>query len=528
VPKPAAGVFVLASATFVAFGLLADGALEREGVRAQEAARREAAETARLTGLSVRAAVAQLEQRLLAGTVPANVVAWRLADAPPRAVPDPAAVPYASRPRDELVHLLSSRGTTASGLPEAIVARLVLGAAAAVSAPSGEPPTPNVAERLLEGDLPVRREDLPTLARALGVAGDPRVAVLAQRLESAPSAALLPRAPAFRRVRTGDTLIGWSEERGTRVHYEVPLVRVLADAHVDATLAVTGGDGSTRTSVPDVEGLTLAVPPRVPTIWRGRALRAALWIAVAASVAWLFVVRRALLAKARASAREKAFLANVTHELRTPLSSMRLFGERLAAGRGDPREYGLLVAEESQRLERLVEGVLAATRADARPVFAPCEPGERLRSAVDWIAPRAERRSVTVSCTIDDPLPTTLWDGEAVRGALLNLLDNAVKHGREGGLVSAQVIADGDAVSFTIADDGPGIVVRERRRLFQPFERGNTEAAGAGLGLHLVEQVAHAHGGHVDFTSDDGRGCVFTLRLPLEPPGARRETAGPS
>ena len=84
----------------------------------------------------------------------------------------------------------------------------------------------------------------------------------------------------------------------------------------------------------------------------------------------------------------------MTHELRTPLAAMRLFGERLAQGRGDPREYGALVAEESQRLEALVERVLAATRASERPNFAPVAPEELMRSAVTLIGPRAERREV--------------------------------------------------------------------------------------------------------------------------------------
>ena len=166
-----------------------------------------------------------------------------------------------------------------------------------------------------------------------------------------------------------------------------------------------------------------------------RLLRVALWVAVGASVLGIVVVRRALLAEASATARERSFLASVTHELRTPLAAMRLFGERLAIGRGDPREYGALVAEESQRLEDLVERVLAATRADESPSFAEVAPGEILRSAVRLIAPRAERRAVTVTCRVDEAVRTARWDEDAVRRALLNLLDNAVKHGHEGGRV---------------------------------------------------------------------------------------------
>jgi signal transduction histidine kinase len=210
----------------------------------------------------------------------------------------------------------------------------------------------------------------------------------------------------------------------------------------------------------------------------------------------------------------------VTHELRTPLAAMRLFGERLAQGRGEPREYGALVAEESERLEALVERVLAATRASERPRFAPVEPAALMRSAVTLVGPRAERREVTLTCPPMPPLPMVTWDAEAVRRAVLNLLDNAIKHGRQGGRVEAGAFADGEAVCLSVADDGPGIGRRERKDLFGRFVRGRTEAPGTGLGLHFAEQVAHAHGGRVDLVSEEGRGCVFTLRLPAHPPAA--------
>jgi signal transduction histidine kinase len=199
---------------------------------------------------------------------------------------------------------------------------------------------------------------------------------------------------------------------------------------------------------------------------------------------------------------------------------MRLFGERLAQGRGEPREYGVLVAEESQRLEALVERVLAATRASERPQFAPVEPEELLRAAVTLVGPRAERREVTLTCRAIAPLPAVTWDAEAVHRAVLNLLDNAIKHGRHGGRVEAAAYPDGEAVCLSVSDDGPGIGRRERKDLFRRFVRGKTEAPGTGLGLHFAEQVAHAHGGRVDLASDEGRGCVFTLRLPARPPAA--------
>jgi two-component system phosphate regulon sensor histidine kinase PhoR len=297
-------------------------------------------------------------------------------------------------------------------------------------------------------------------------------------------------------------------------------------AHVPrGATAMTDGPPRPATAsadVPDVEALSLWIPVRAEGVLRLRTLRIALWIAVGASMACLLAMRRALAAEARATEREKSFLASVTHELRTPLAAMRLFGERLAQGRGDAREYGTLVAEESERLEALVERVLAATRASERPHFVPVSPEELMRSAVTLVAPRAERRAVTLTCRARPPLPTVTWDAEAVRRAVLNLLDNAIKHGRHGGWVEAGAFADGEVVCLSVTDDGPGIARRERKNLFRRFVRGRTEAPGTGLGLHFAEQVAHAHGGRVDLVSEEGGGCVFTLRLPACPPAAAR------
>jgi len=137
--------------------------------------------------------------------------------------------------------------------------------------------------------------------------------------------------------------------------------------------------------------------------------------------------------------------------------------------------------------------------------------------------PRAQRRSARIECRVEPDLPKCRWDGEAVRRAALNLLDNAVAHGREGGRVEASVSSDGDEVRLSVADDGPGIGHTDRRRVFGRFERGRTDAPGTGLGLYLVEEVARAHGGRVDLVTAEGRGSTFTLVLPARPPGATME-----
>jgi len=522
VARPTTPILILVTGAFLAVGWVADRALDGQMARSRADGVARGTETARLGALSVRAALAAVEQQVLTRTAPEGVVTERLPNTPARAVPQPDTRAYRLRSRAELAKLLHATSTSASGLPEAVLARLALGQGAGVSIP-GEPAPPDVASRLLSGALPVRADDLPYLAHALGVGNDPRVALLRERLGAAPEAAALPHAPGFRRVHHDAAVEGWTVDGVQRVRYLVPVSALLDMASVPSgTSAREPGqdlrEATAHADVPDVEALALAFPIVDREGPRLRALRIALWTALAGSIACLAAMRRALAAEARANARERRFLASVTHELRTPLAALRLFGERLAQGRGDPREYGVLVAEESQRLEELVERVLATTRASERPNFAPVAPDELMHSAVTLIGPRAERREVTLTCRAVPPLPTVTWDAEAVRRAVLNLLDNAIKHGRQGGHVLASAFAEGDAVCLSVSDDGPGIGPRERRGLFGRFVRGSTEAPGTGLGLHFAEQVAHAHGGRVDLVTEQGRGCVFTLRLPASPP----------
>jgi signal transduction histidine kinase len=129
---------------------------------------------------------------------------------------------------------------------------------------------------------------------------------------------------------------------------------------------------------------------------------------------------------------------------------------------------------------------------------------------------------VTLRVRAEEEIGEARWDADAVRRALLNLIDNAIKHGRPRGEVEAGVRADGGHVRLSVRDDGPGIARREQRRLFGRFQRGATEASGTGLGLYLVDQVARAHGGRVDLQSGEPEGCTFTLVLPRHAPGGGR------
>jgi signal transduction histidine kinase len=520
--RPVLLLFLGLSAALAGFGLLADRALVREAAASAELSSARSEQDARAAALSVRGALGQIEQDVLAGRNPAGVRQQTLALPPSLSVW--SGRPYHGRPREELVSLLLSTEPTPWGLPEAVVAAIALG---------GPESRREVAERLLAGQLPVRPEDLPHLASVMAVEDDPRVGDLQRRLRSAPDPNDLPEAPGFRRTLTeADTVEGWTRRARASIRYAVPARALFESSGVAERASVVtdshgGAPVGTTIGVPDVEGFSLALRPVAAARGRLLAARGALWVGVGACLLALVFVQRGLAREARAVSREKAFVAGVTHELRTPVTAIRVFGETLAEGRGDPREYGAMVAEESERLETLVERVLAATRMDEAPQLAAVRPGELLASVVHLMRPRAERRGVTLSVRAEEDLGDAQWDADAVRRALLNLIDNAIKHGRPSGEVQAGAEADGQDIRLSVRDDGPGIARRDHRRLFGRFERGATEAPGAGLGLYLVDQVARAHGGHVDLRTAEGRGCSFTLVLPRKPPASAAERDSP-
>jgi signal transduction histidine kinase len=243
----------------------------------------------------------------------------------------------------------------------------------------------------------------------------------------------------------------------------------------------------------------------------------------AAALAGLAVVLMVVHADRLARQRSR-FAAAAAHELKTPLASLRLYGEMLADGLGDPsrsRDYAARVAAEVERLGRVVTNMLDVARLERGAPLADPRPGdlgELVREAVARLGAGLEEAGLAVEVAVDDGVPRAVFDHDATVQILHNLLDNAEKHtrGRPHRRVELRVRPESDRVRVEVSDSGPGLPRRLRPRLFQPYVRGDAAEApaGLGLGLSLARALARAQGGDLEHQPTP-TGATFVLTLPL-------------
>jgi two-component system, OmpR family, phosphate regulon sensor histidine kinase PhoR len=234
----------------------------------------------------------------------------------------------------------------------------------------------------------------------------------------------------------------------------------------------------------------------------------------------------------RLNALKSEFIANVSHELKTPLSVIRMFGELLMTGRvrspDKQQQYLEMICRESERLTALIENVLdfSALERGKRPFeLAPGDLGKVVAEAVETFRTRFDQGDVGIRLHVADDLPPVRLDGQAIFLAVMNLLDNAMKYGA-GSPVEVTVTPTASDVAVEVRDRGPGIPPEDLRRIFERFFRGRrgSEARGSGIGLSIVERIAEAHGGRVFALNDEAVGARVGFSLPAlvrpEPAGA--------
>jgi two-component system phosphate regulon sensor histidine kinase PhoR len=248
--------------------------------------------------------------------------------------------------------------------------------------------------------------------------------------------------------------------------------------------------------------------------------------AVTIILAGLAFLAIAIRRERRANELKSDFISNVSHELKTPLSIITMFGEMLANGRTksseQATEYAEIIYRESVRLDRLIENVLDFAKIERGMgvyEFADADIGEVVTRAIDLAARRLQTAEMTIDVEIEPDLPIIKLDANAVTLAVLNLIDNAIKYAAAGKKIAVKLTKDDARVVLSVKDWGPGIERDEQARIFERFYRARAmrlkPIRGSGIGLALVQHIARAHGGDVSVTSTPPDGSTFQLWLPI-------------
>jgi signal transduction histidine kinase len=258
----------------------------------------------------------------------------------------------------------------------------------------------------------------------------------------------------------------------------------------------------------------------------------AVWILVAALFLLIAVGSLAVLwmlsSEMRVAGQKTTFVANVSHELKTPLTSIRLFAELLLSGRqadeGKRREYLRTMMSEVDRLARLVDNVLAFSRrgkGKEKYSMQTLSLTDLTRETLAQLEPHLTKNGFTVAAEAEgDPLPVT-GDREALRQVVMNLLSNAEKYAGENREIRVSCRAENGFAVAEVADRGIGVEPRFADRIFREFFRIDDSLSashgGAGLGLSIARDIARKHGGDVLYAPRPGGGSLFSLRLPRVP-----------
>ena len=248
--------------------------------------------------------------------------------------------------------------------------------------------------------------------------------------------------------------------------------------------------------------------------------------------------------RARLDAVRTDFVANISHELKTPVGAMSILAETLQ-GEDDPAVINRLagrIVSETGRLAHTIDDLLELSRLElgGDPAREVVRIGAVVDESLGRVRMQCERRGVTITTHHADPEGSFLGDRRQLVSAVANLLDNAVKYSEPNGRI--EVISDvwaagvngGPTVELSVVDHGMGIPTRDLDRVFERFYRvdraRSRETGGTGLGLSIVRHVATNHGGEVTASSVEGEGSIFTLRLPAaaSAPNRRQGDPGPA
>ena len=217
--------------------------------------------------------------------------------------------------------------------------------------------------------------------------------------------------------------------------------------------------------------------------------------------------------------RERQFIADASHELRTPLAAMQAIFGMIRQKRRAPKEYEQALAdlaEETDRMRLLTEELLHLARGDGHQLTAreAVDLSNLLRDVTDSLRPLAQAKELAITCTVPDGL-ALIADGDSLIRLFANLLDNAIKYTEQGGIAVSAGRGPNGMVSVTVADTGIGIPAEHVPHVFDRFYRADPSRTtdGAGLGLAIALEIARAHDGTIELSSQVGQGTTATVWL---------------
>jgi signal transduction histidine kinase len=315
------------------------------------------------------------------------------------------------------------------------------------------------------------------------------------------------------------TIIAVLDHEGRTVYSRAPIAdaqRVLSvgfrDALPDWKLAVYQNPGAS---------------PRQAVRRQVMLFTGALGVLVAVIVSGIVMTWRLMRRETEMARLKSDFVANVSHDLKTPLSVIRMFGETLEMGRvtdeGRRQEYYRVITREGERLSRLIDNVLDFSRIEGgRQTYETTTPTAiepLIRGTLEAFAYPLAQQGFKVEVSVAADLPEVTLDADAVGQALANLIDNAIKYSDDERALTVDArVADGWLI-LAVSDRGLGIAPEEQPKIFEKFYRvGRSDTQGrrgSGVGLALVRHIAEAHGGTIAVESVPGEGSRFSLRLPL-------------
>ncbi len=311
-----------------------------------------------------------------------------------------------------------------------------------------------------------------------------------------------------------DRAAGWIDRTGS----DAAFVPAGSSDRLEAVLPIHGTEWAVALDDARIVEDALGVAAAGVTEFRTR-------FGLAVAAAWLVglsVVGLVWQAERIAQQRSR-FAASAAHELRTPLAGLRMYGEMLAEGLGDPArrgDYARRIASESERLGRVVSNVLGFARLERGLLNVTCRRGDLSAAILECTRgqrPTLEAAGVTLRMDLPADYPEAWFDRDALCEVLQNLLDNAEKYTRgcADRTVTVALERGGRRARIVISDHGPGVPPDRVRRLFRPFERGTDKDAPAGLGLGLVlsRALARAMDGDLDYEPAPAGGSRFVVRL---------------